>query len=451
MNKMLITVLFLLLPTLVQAQSGTKTGEFNAQGIDQLSWTIDTGMKITFDGSSTDKISYTYTFEGNEEAYQHFFENFDPKFETFGSEAQVTIDFPAHKNRTVNHRIKKHELQITLPSDLLLQVQTRYSNVNVRNILRGLYADNRSGQVRASGIRQGLTISNPYGKIMVTDTEGDVLISNRSGNVDVQGVTGAVKVDASYSKLNISKVNGDLEIENRSGVVNAFDIKGNITAKGPYVEYELTNIEGGIRMDNQSSKVSVNTALFLNADGNYLNITAENITGTEGVYVKGRSANLRFSDIRSHVQIQGRYLNITLSDVGGNGIINNHSGDIDINGLEGNLLIDGQYLPVDVRNFRGTELRINNRSGSVRVEAVEPLNIADIESEYGDVELNLKSGFEGVVDFEVRYGDINSNLSIAVEQNVKDRNEERIVGKIGNGSGRITIVNRSGDIKVRQQ
>ena len=97
--KNLAIILFILIPASVFAQSGNKEGSFNTFNLDQLMIRIDAGMTINLKGSDTDQITYTYEFEGNDQAYNHLFMNFEPDFRLNGGNAYLNIEFPEHKKK----------------------------------------------------------------------------------------------------------------------------------------------------------------------------------------------------------------------------------------------------------------------------------------------------------------------------------------------------------------
>lgn len=450
MKKILLTLTLLLITSAVFAQSGKKDGEFNASSLNELSIQIDAGMKISVTGTNSNTIKYEYDFDGNDEAYEHFFQNFNPEFDKSSGRARLIIDFPEQKRRRVNHEIKKHSLTISLPQDLALELSTRYSEVTVTNIEKGVSIQNRSGEVKVTDVQQMVMINNQYGRIDVSNINGDITLSNRSANVDIKDIVGSLEVDANYSKMNISKIDGEVFISNRSGTVNIFEIKGDLSANGPYVEYEITNIEGDVEISNRNGKVAINTARSLKVTGDYTYVNATNILSTQGVYLEGRSANVVLENIGGPTSITGQYLNLTLKNIQGSATIRNRSGKVNIDGLEERLSMHGEYIPLDVRNFKGENLQIVNRSGSTVIEALNTLNLIDIESQYGKVELTMKKEFNGEVTIESKYGKVISDLTLTTQNISTSSSEQVISGVAGNGSGKMVIKNRNGDIIIRQ-
>ncbi len=432
-------------------QDGTKEGEFDLEGITQLEVLVDAGMEITVKGDNSSRLTYKYYFKGNKLAYERYFENFDPELKQRGGEAMFEIDFPNINIKNETFRVDEHRLEITLPSELLLRLRSRYSQIEVDNIQLGLEVENRSGSVKARNISQTVRIYNDYGSIVAMNIDGELFIANRSASIDVQEIIGAVQISANYSKMNISKVDGDLDITNRSGVINAFDINGSITGSGPYIDYELTNIDGDIRVDNKSGKIAINSARSLRVVGDYTHVNASNITSFEGVSIEGRSANVDLKNIEGNVIVTGQYLNIDLEKVKGAASISNRSGKLFINDLEKDLTFRGEYVPISARNLKGANLNIDNKSGDMDIETVSDMENVIIKSNYGDVELFMKSEFNGEIKIETKYGKLNSDFTITGEQIAEFSNRRIITGTVGNasGNGKMEIITQNADVTIK--
>ncbi|MFV1884226.1 MAG: DUF4097 family beta strand repeat-containing protein [Balneola sp.] len=433
-----------------ESKSNTKKGTFDFKGVTNLFIMIDAGMEITLTGSDTESLTYEYEFEGNEEAYNHFFENFDPEFIDNGGEARLVIDFPKQTGKRVNHKTETHSLQISLPEDVVVQLQTRYSKVKASDFVQGISITNRSGRVSIQNSKQVVSVNNEYGDVVLIGIEGEIMVSNRSATVDVRDISGNVSMSTEYSKMNISKIEGTVDISNRSGTLNAFDITGDMRLSGAYMKYELTNIDGDIMMSNKSGNVILDGSHSFSLSGEYTHVEASNISGVKGVEISGKSATITLKNISEDTFIDGQYLKIDLQKIGGKARINNKSAAIQIDDLAEDLTIEGEYMPVTVKNFKGANLQIVNRSNNISVEALNDLKFLMIESEYGNVNLNLKKKYSGFIEVETRYGTFDSSLSIDSQQISKSDNELIISGKVGNGDGRMIIKTRNADVKVNQ-
>jgi len=448
--KHLYILLLVFIPSLIFAQNGYKDGSFEADNIDQLQIRIEAGMTIKIIGSDTDQITYTYDFEGNDQAYNHLFENFDPKFSNYGGQASLNIEFPAQKRKKVNYRIKKNILTLNIPSQLELELITRYSKIDVANIARATKIENRSGSVSLRDIGQSVYVSNEYGNVDVASVNGDVKIKSRSSSIDSKNIMGRLSVNSNYSKMNLSKITGILDIENKSGTVNAFDLDSDFNAKGDYSNYELTNVRGDIQISNKNGTINIDNAENISISGDYSNVNASNLKG-EKVTIESKSAKLELSNVLGTVKIDGGYLNIDLENISDDVSITNRSGKVTARSIEGACIINGDYNKIRLDEFKGSEIQIENRSGDIDIEAINKLSLVEIESSYTSTKLNLFAPFDGSVRFYVTYGKLSQPFKLNNASMIDERNSTKIEGSVGNGNGKIHIESRNGNVTVVQK
>ncbi len=448
--KKLFILLFLILPTFIWAQSGTKDGAFNASGVDQLYILVDTGMKINVTGSDTDQISYDYEFEGNSEAYDHYFKNFEPEFETRGGQASFKIDFPSIKRKKVNFRTKKHILTLNVPKALELELQTRYSKVDIKSIDRTTSVRNRSGSVVIQDIGQGISVVNEYGNVQAANINGDVNITSRSARIDVKDVKGSLTVRSNYTKMNLTKISGELDLENRSGTVNAYNLDSKITSRGDYTNYELTDIRSDVDIDTKSGTVLIDRAENVNITGDYTNVTASDIKGDRGISVSTKSSKVSINNVLSDVRINGEYINMKLENISGAADLRNKSGKIDASGVKGALYVDGEYNKLNIKDYLGDYVAISNRSGDINLDATEQLKYLEIIASYTDIDIHLDKSYTGTVKFDLEYGKLTQPFKLNNASMNESRNSTRIQGEVGSGNGKMVIQSRNGDITITQ-
>ena len=449
MKKIVLIPILLFIGWPLFAQSGEKNGQFGAGNLTEMLIRVDAGMEIIIEPSSSQAITYQYTFEGNEEAYEHYFEHFEPAFDIKGAEARLSITFPDQIKRNTNFKISKHTLELNIPMNVMIGLQTRYSSVDIRGFRKGLRVENRSGKVLVNDIKESVMISNDYGEVTAGEISGDLKITNRSSKVDVKNVIGLVQINAEYSKINISAIDGDIAMTNRSGVLNAFDIRGGIRGVGPYMNYELTNIDGEISIDNKSGDVTIDGARTLSVSGDYVNIFAKGVNSGIPLQIDGRSADIRLEQIESDITLSGQYLNTELTNIDGSVTIRNRSGEITLTNISKDLSIEGEYLEIEVNKFYGENISVVNRSNDVSLETMSSLKRVFLENQNGDIEITLNKPFIGTVLLENEYGDLSSDLKLADQRIDRSDNSINISGKTGDGDGKMSIRNKSGDIQIR--
>jgi hypothetical protein len=161
------------------------------------------------------------------------------------------------------------------------------------------------------------------------------------------------------------------------------------------------------------------------------------------------------------------------------------SGPVSVTGARGDLSVDTGSGPVEVSRFEGTQLSVDTGSGDVTASEVKGDGIS-IDTGSGDIrlsaasapEITVETGSGGVtadlrtapttlsvetgsgnirisapstlgaeVDIETSSGDVESDFPLQVTRHSR----EHLVGRIGNGRGRIQIETGSGDVRLLKQ
>ena len=447
--KNLLVLLCILIPISLSAQSGSKDGSFNASKIDQLQIIVDAGMTINITGSNTDKITYTYDFDGNDEAYNHRFLNFDPTFTSNSGNGLLKIEFPEHKKKNVNYRIKKNILTLNIPREIELRLDTRYSKVQINSIARTTNITNRSGSVKLRNIGQSATIDNDYGDIDAEFVNGDLTCSSRSSRIDVKNIQGNFKASSNYSKINVTKVTGQITIENKSGTINAFDLDSDFYSNGDYSDYELTDIRGEIQIMSKNGTVKIDKAESISIGGDYTDVTGINLRGDD-VQIQGKSAKVELDNVLGRVRIDGSYLDIELTNIEKEVYITNRSGKINAEMIKGSFQMYGDYNKIKLNKFLGDKIDIQNRSGNIDIDSESKLTQMIIDASYTDVQVNLESPFNGSVYFDVTYGKLEQPFKLNNATFTNENNSKIVEGSVGNENSVFRIKSRNGDVKVTQ-
>ncbi|MDR9417462.1 DUF4097 family beta strand repeat-containing protein [Gracilimonas sp.] len=446
-------IIVVLSTTLAFSQSGTKDGTFDAAGLDEFFIKVNSGIDIEIEGTATNQISYTYSFEGNDEAYQKYFEEFNPRFNKRAGRAELEIEYPEEKNNNVSYEIEKNLLTLQIPEQVRLHLTTEYATIGIQNIGRDVSVYNRSGSVTVEDVGQSVEVTNEYGDISVRNVRGRTNINGRSSTIDVANITGMVSVRSSYSKLNISNIDGDVEIQNKSGAINAFEIRGKLQAEADYSEFEITNIEGAVDLRSQSGNVYVEAVRGFNFAGDYTDVRVNNVRNAAMVMINGRSADITVSNIEANTSITGEYMNVKASNISRRLSIMNRSGTVEAANISERFDFNGEYTDLELTKFQGNELQIRSKSGSVSVDALSNNLNADIGTEYGNIELKIPNAFNGSFEATATYGTINHNLTLSNKQLTSDNNSRRISGIVGdsgkNSSHGIFLEVRNGDITVQ--
>jgi DUF4097 and DUF4098 domain-containing protein YvlB len=90
------------------------------------------------------------------------------------------------------------------------------------------------------------------------------------------------------------------------------------------------------------------------------------------------------------------------------------------------------------------ELALETGSGSISTEVRGPVRDLALETGSGDISVRAPASLAGDVEIETSSGEIETDFQIQVTRHARDH----MVGRIGDGVGRVAIETGSGDVKL---
>lgn len=166
-----------------------------------------------------------------------------------------------------------------------------------------------------------------------------------------------------------------------------------------------------------------------------------------GVKVVSHSGevSLRGLDGTIDVSIQSGDLDIKECKSGA-ASIESKSGEISITNLEGNLNARCASGNLSVKGWSGKTFSVESVSGDVSVDIPTPFSgTANIRTVNGDASVMLADGGDARVSLSTLRGEVSCLLALQDEA----RTEQRVTGRLGEGTGSIDVSGINGDISVR--
>lgn len=200
-----------------------------------------------------------------------------------------------------------------------------------------------------------------------------------------------VSLYLAVGQVSIANVNGELVVDGHSAPVTASATKGTLVLDVGSGPVRVTGAEGSLDVDTGSGEVQVS-----GFSGGELSID----TGSGGVV----GSDLRASEIR----------------------IDTGSGDIELTAVT------------------SATLSLETGSGSVAAELRGPLRELAVETGSGDVSVRAPASLAAEVEIETASGGIETDFPLQVTRHARDH----IVGRIGDGVGRVSIETGSGDVRL---
>jgi lia operon protein LiaG len=188
------------------------------------------------------------------------------------------------------------------------------------------------------------------------------------------------------------------------------------------------------------------------------------------------------ANVNGEILVESHSAPVTATGAKGTLSVDVGSGDVRVTGAEGTLSVDTGSGPVEVTGFRGDELsvdtgsgqvsgselsarsiHIDTGSGDIELTAVTcpelaletgsgnistdvrgPVRDLALETGSGDISVRAPASLAGEVEIETASGEIETDFPIQVTRHARDH----VVGRIGDGVGRVAIETGSGDVRL---
>lgn len=190
---------------------------------------------------------------------------------------------------------------------------------------------------------------------------------------------------------------------------------------------DATNVNGNLDLDTSAG-----------------NVTAEGITGN--LSVDTGSGNVDVSTVSGVLSVDTGSGNVGVSDATGASInIDTGSGDVTGTTIKSSdLTVDTGSGNIKLRAVSATTLSLDTGSGDVEIELLSDTEDVTVDTGSGNVTIGVPPSFGSSVDIETSSGDVDTDLSIQVTR----RSQERLVGRVGDGQGRLHVETGSGNISL---
>ena len=189
----------------------------------------------------------------------------------------------------------------------------------------------------------------------------------------------------------------------------------------------VANVNGQLRVDVASADVQA--------------------TGTRGgLTIDVGSGNVKVSDAEGDVDVDTGSGDVSLTGVRGGDVgIDTGSGDVTGTTVGArSLKIDTGSGAVHLAGLSSADVNLDTGSGDIELDLDGSLRLFHAETGSGNVTLRAPASLGAEVDFETSSGEIRSDFDVTVTR----REEDHLIGRIGDGRGRMSIDTGSGDVTL---
>ena len=156
------------------------------------------------------------------------------------------------------------------------------------------------------------------------------------------------------------------------------------------------------------------------------------VTNCTNVETKNAFGGTTLSAIRGTFKVESKNGKVRAFDVPG-GEITNAFGAIEISDASGPVSVRGRMGSIAAKNIPGGHI-INS---------------------YGSTTVSLVRDFSGLIEAKTRFGDVESDYPLQSREKNRETKygptPEDLIGRVGSGRGKLTVINEFGDITIRKR
>jgi len=264
-QSLLLTISLFIISSAVQLLAVDKDANFNVQKGDMFTVNIHQGNIIVNTWDKSELKVHATNIDQDEESLL--------TMEQKSGKVEIKFEGEDSENFT---------LELTMPSDLVLDFNTGGGNITVKNDLKSKVSFNTGGgNITTKNIFGTTEITTGGGNIKIQDIGGDADVTTAGGDIEVGVVNGKADISTAGGDIKVESVNNTADISTAGGNVNVGSVGGNAdisTAGGDVTVGEISGTAdistagGNITLDGAKGKVEANSGAG--------NINLKNIKGS---------------------------------------------------------------------------------------------------------------------------------------------------------------------------
>ena len=340
--------------------------------------------------------------------------------------------------------------EVYVPQSNPLTTDFSYGSVNLAGMKGELNILGKNNTLSLRDCENLRRVTNDYGETTVESSGGNLDLSGTSSTVTVMKFKGAASLEANYSTIKITDVARDATVRCQSGKITASGIGGNLSVKADYSTITVQDVKGHVNVETKSGTLRMRNAGGMTVDAPYTTVEATDITGTSGksASLSDQSGSVTLENLTGDLLLDCPYTTVSLTKISGAVDLSGKSSTITAREIGGDWKSATEYSTLRLKALKSGKVTITNKSNGVDVELVTVPKIVNIRNEYASISVTMPSGFSGDVDLEAEYGRVETNLPVRV----RNRDASGLaIGKVGTGTGTITLETKSGNIELEQR
>lgn len=348
-------------------------------------------------------------------------------------------------------KVERAEMTLTVPDDVLLNIDSQYSDISASGLKRTLSIIGRNGAVNVRDHFGDLRIDNMFGNVSIANIMGDAVVNSRSSRVSAERVEGRFQLSGQSIDFRGSKLMAGVSIDNPRGKNNVTEVERDLRINSNYGEIVVNQVRGVATISSQyPSKIQIDRVDGLRANIERGDMSINNLGSEVGVSITGKYAKVTGSDIKNSFIMEGERNTISVENIERDAMVRNTYGSVVLSGVKGPVTITGNNNTLDLKNIASERVEIVQTRSLIKGDFMNTLRRLSITNEGGDIQIGLGSGFNGRYSLRNESGLIQHNLGSGLFSEEVSLTRE-VSGGSSAASAEIRIVNRNAKIVVTKQ
>lgn len=348
-------------------------------------------------------------------------------------------------------KVERAEMTLTVPEDVLLNIDSQYADISASGLKRTLSIVGRNGVVNVKDHFGDLRIDNMFGNVSIANIMGDAVVNSRSSRVTAERVEGRFQLSGQSIDFRGTKLMAGATVDNPRGKNNVSDIDRDLRINSNYGEIIVSQVRGMATINSQyPTKINIDRVDGLRANIERGEMVVNNLGSEVGVSVTGKYAKVTGSDIKNSFIMEGERNTISVDNVEREAMIRNTYGSVTLSGIKGPVTITGNNNTIDLRSIASDRVEIVQTRSTIKGDFLGGLRRLTITNENGDIQVGVGSGFAGRYTLRNESGLIQHNLGSGLFSEEVTLARE-VSGGSSSATSEIRIVNRNAKIVVTKQ
>ena len=305
-------------------------------------------------------------------------------------------------NNQVNRKPDSIDFVITVPRKMAVAITDQF------------------GEIELTGTEGDATLESSFGDVTVDTLKGGLNVTTESGRVTTKSINAGsqeVSLKSGFGNLTLEKVTaGDLKVESESGAIELNDVRSS-------GDMELYTSFGDVTFEKGSSN-----KLTITTESGKVTLTSIKSSGALSITDKFGNAVLEKVDAASYE-------------------IENESGGVEVDGVSSSIKVHSGFGNITIKNGNNASIDLDTESGTVSYEGTLGDGPHKLHSSFGGIDLVIPADSALNIDLKTEFGKIKSDLPITITVS-GDVEANHFVGTINDGGSSLTATTQSGDITI---